>query len=95
MSSLALVEEQLAIQQEDVNSEATNSDENAEAEELNPGGQETMLENNQTHNVGIPRITMAPGEGQRPLDGKRFTKMQASLLSLVNLLSSVQPVTAI
>jgi len=28
---LALVEEQLAIQQEDVNSEATNSDENAEA----------------------------------------------------------------
>jgi len=27
-----------------------------------------MLENNQTHNVGIPRITNAPGEGQRPLD---------------------------
>jgi len=27
-----------------------------------------MLENNQTHNVGVPRITMAPGEGQRPLD---------------------------
>jgi len=47
-ADLALVEEQLAIQQEDLNSEATNSDENAEGEELNPGGQETMLENNQT-----------------------------------------------
>jgi len=58
----------LAIQQEDVSSEATNSDENTKAEELNPGGQETMLENNQTHNVGIPRITMAPGEDPRPLD---------------------------
>jgi len=27
-----------------------------------------MLENNQTRNVGIPRITMTPDEGQRPLD---------------------------
>jgi len=67
-ADLVLVEEQLAVQQKYESSEATNSNENAEAEEINPGGQETMLENNQTHNVGIPRITMAPGEGQRPLD---------------------------
>jgi len=26
-----------------------------------------MHENNQTHNVGIPKITMSPGEGQRAL----------------------------
>jgi len=51
-ADLLLVEEQLPIQQEDVNSVATISDENTEAEELNPGGQETMLEDNQTHNVG-------------------------------------------
>jgi len=48
---LSLVEEQLQIQQEDVNTEGTNADKNTEAEELNPGGQETMLENNQTLHV--------------------------------------------
>jgi len=67
-SWLALAEGQLAIQHDDTNSEATNSERNTEDEELSPGGQETLLESNQTHNEGILRITMAPGEGQKPLD---------------------------
>jgi len=39
-TDLLLVEEQLAIQQEDVSSEEAIFHENTEAEELNPGGQD-------------------------------------------------------
>jgi len=40
-------------------------EEDVEMEELNPGGQETLLENK---HVAMQRIIIAPGEGQRPLD---------------------------
>jgi hypothetical protein len=36
--------------------------------DLNPGGQETFMENVPVENLDIPRIAIAPGEGQRPLD---------------------------
>jgi hypothetical protein len=42
--------------------------EDIEIEELNPGGQETLLDNNHVANVAMQRIIIAPGEGQRPLD---------------------------
>ncbi|KAL7726146.1 hypothetical protein ACLKA6_002616 [Drosophila palustris] len=65
----AAVEALLANDEQNMNMERHHLDPDLEAEELNPGGQETLLENNDhVHNVGIPRIAIAPGEGQRPLD---------------------------
>ncbi|KAM8702289.1 hypothetical protein ACLKA7_007631 [Drosophila subpalustris] len=65
----AAVEALLANDGQNMNMERHHLDPDLEAEELNPGGQETLLENNDhVHNVGIPRIAIAPGEGQRPLD---------------------------
>ncbi|XP_061387793.1 uncharacterized protein LOC133322855 [Musca vetustissima] len=37
-------------------------------EVLNPGGQQTLLQNLPIENQPLERIIMAPGEGQRPLD---------------------------
>ncbi|XP_075158165.1 uncharacterized protein LOC142231442 [Haematobia irritans] len=39
-----------------------------ELEALNPGGQQTLLENIPNENIPQQRVIMAPGEGQRPID---------------------------
>ncbi|OFC61133.1 hypothetical protein BBW68_13460 [Candidatus Erwinia dacicola] len=36
--------------------------------ELNPGGQETLLDNIPVENLDYNRLVIAPGEGQRPID---------------------------
>ncbi|XP_037825564.1 uncharacterized protein LOC119613607 [Lucilia sericata] len=37
-------------------------------ENLNPGGQQTLLDNVPVENIPLQRVIIAPGEGQRPLD---------------------------
>ncbi|XP_037820089.1 uncharacterized protein LOC119609402 [Lucilia sericata] len=54
--------------QNDYNSNAESNIDEFDVENLNPGGQETLLDNVPVENVPLQRLVMAPGEGQRPLD---------------------------
>ncbi|KAI8116853.1 ATP-dependent DNA helicase PIF1 [Lucilia cuprina] len=54
--------------QNNYNSSTENNINEFDIENLNPGGQETLLNNVPVENIPLQRLVMAPGEGQRPLD---------------------------
>ena len=54
--------------QNDVGENNDNNIDELDADNLNPGGQETLLDNVPVENIPLQRVIMAPAEGQRPLD---------------------------